>query len=181
MVAKLLLCPCCSIFFLFFHMFAALHHWHSSHQHPKYVHTGLKMNLKWNSGDVMHFVKSRSAEEFPLFLGCSHVVWPTGHSSHGLHEHQAVMHIKTAFFDSFTNITLPNTKSNKLSLLSVSHLQEAISWLDLTENLRTDVKNSSSATRSHTWRQILLRHPFSSRLDHHLQNGSHVVLEKSSN
>lgn len=33
-----------------------------------------------------------------------------------------VTHIKTSFLDSFTNVTLTNTKSNNLSLLSVSHL-----------------------------------------------------------
>lgn len=33
---------------------------------------------------------------------------------------QAVTHIKTSFLDSFTNVTLNNTKSNNLSLLSVT-------------------------------------------------------------
>lgn len=76
------------------------------------------MNLNWNSGDVMHFVRSRSAEEFSSLPGlhpCRLTRWT-------LVPRQAVMHIKTSFLDSFTNVTLTNTKSNNLSLLSVSHL-----------------------------------------------------------
>lgn len=115
MVAKLLSCPCCSLFFLVFHMFAALHHWHSSHQHPKYVHTGLKNESELKLGWRDAFCEQKS---FPLFLVCIHdrlTRWT-------LVPRQAVMHIKTSFLDSFTNVTLTNTKSNNLSLLSVSHL-----------------------------------------------------------
>lgn len=64
----------------------------------------------------MHFVRSRSAEEFSSLPGlhpCRLTRWT-------LVPRQAVMHIKTSFLDSFTNVTLTNTKSNNLSLLSVT-------------------------------------------------------------
>lgn len=115
MVAKLLSCPCCSLFFLVFHMFADLHHWHSSHQHPKICSHGIKKWI-WTETRVTWCILW--AEEFSSLPGlhpCRLTRWT-------LVPRQAVMHIKTSFLDSFTNVTLNNTKSNNLSLLSVSHL-----------------------------------------------------------
>lgn len=115
MVAKLLSCPCCSLFFLVFHMFADLHHWHSSHQHPKICSHGIKKWI-WTETRVTWCILW--AEEFSSLPGlhpCCLTRWT-------LVPRQAVTHIKTSFLDSFTNVTLTNTKSNNLSLLSVSHL-----------------------------------------------------------
>lgn len=115
MVAKLLSCPCCSLFFFVSHMFAALHHWHSSHQHPKICSHGIKKWI-WTETRVTWCILW--AEEFSSLPGlhpCRLTRWT-------LVPRRAVMHIKTSFLDSFTNVTLTNTKSNNLSLLSVSHL-----------------------------------------------------------
>ena len=79
-----------------FSRFTALHLWRSSHPHSTYVHTGLKINLNWTSGDVMHFVKSFSAKKVSSLPGlhpCCLTHWT-------LDEHQAVMHIKMSFLDS---------------------------------------------------------------------------------